>query len=104
MNIYCSLCKRELEIEKDMGSEIHVFGCCCVDESISRDEHFARQAVRRDMERDWIKITEAAERIGARDEIVTKAEQLCADTEIEGTDTSMFTQSRDAGYGSYGPQ
>lgn len=25
MNIYCSKCKQELEIEKDMGTEIHVF-------------------------------------------------------------------------------
>lgn len=86
MNIYCSLCKRELEIESDLGTEIHVFGCCCADKSDSRDKHFARQAVRRDMERDWLKIAEAAEHIGATAELVTSGSQLCADTEITDGD------------------
>lgn len=29
MNIYCSGCGKELEIEKDMGTEIHVFPHDC---------------------------------------------------------------------------
>ena len=29
MNIYCGTCKKEMEIEKDLGSEIHVFSCGC---------------------------------------------------------------------------
>jgi len=31
MNIYCSKCKKEFEIEKDMGTEVYIFSCGCAE-------------------------------------------------------------------------
>ena len=47
MNVYCEVCHGEMEIMRDLGTELHVYPCGCSGKQASRPTPYALDRLRR---------------------------------------------------------